>query len=76
MGKGRCRKPDEEEENTLKAALLGAHDVEARGAESPWKKRGWWSLMVAAIVYVWPVEPVLQLRAAVCVILVGAALLR
>jgi hypothetical protein len=44
-----CRKPNVEEEELLKEALLG-HDLEAQQK----RNRTWLSLLGSAVVYVWP----------------------
>ena len=62
-----CRRPSEQEDSALKEALLG-RDVEEQGEK---KKRGWYSLLITAALYVWPDTPMLQLRAVLCVIIVG-----
>ncbi len=62
-----CRKAPQEEEDLLKQALLQPADPEA-GEKKP---RSWPSLLLTAIVYVWPDTPSLQLRAVLCVFIIG-----
>ncbi|KAK9864361.1 hypothetical protein WJX84_009107 [Apatococcus fuscideae] len=61
-----CRSTPQEEEDLLKQALLQPADPEA-GEKKP---RSWPSLLLTAIVYVWPDTPGLQVRAVLCVFII------
>ncbi|KAK9835927.1 hypothetical protein WJX84_005950 [Apatococcus fuscideae] len=62
------RKAPQEEEDLLKQALLQPVDPEAGKKKS----RSWPSLLLTAIVYVWPDTPGLQFRAILCIFIIAA----
>ncbi|KAK9792972.1 hypothetical protein WJX73_004493 [Symbiochloris irregularis] len=65
------RSPSDEEDDALKEALLGV-DEEAPADAGP-KQRSWPSLLLTALVYVWPEGRLLQVRALGCVVIVAMA---
>ncbi|KAK9823014.1 hypothetical protein WJX81_007044 [Elliptochloris bilobata] len=71
------RAPSAGEAAVLKQALLsggsGAVPAQSLSTDSRRKRtRPWWALLVTAVAYVWPTTPLQQLRAALCVVLLGA----
>ena len=63
-----CRKAPQEEDDLLKQSLLQPVDPEAGEKKS----RSWPSLLLTAIVYVWPDTPGLRLRAILCIVIIAA----